>query len=395
MIWYRVQVGAYAFPKSAERVKVDLIEKGFKPAIVREDLLYKVRVGSFQDKKKAEKQLARVKKYKEYSKAKIFEWNDGKDLPIIDISGSGPGVAYDYHPRIDLVCIWHTETHEDMYGDAQVFIEYDKWGTDIVHTVLVDTGMYGSDTIKKLKKLGIKTLDAIVISHAHGDHYGYLDEIMKQFKVGHLYLPCTDGLKKYQPAYAKALQNKEKKAKAMDIPVTYLKGGDHFEVGRIECDCVFQVPADRLKEHDDHHFVNNQSIITMFTLDGVGKALLTGDLSNPGNDIVMDYYKNWKVALQADVAKCPWHADKDGLSVAWIAFIGAISWYWNYHSAKNRGDRNKTTQKLIDGGVKAERITRNFEDGDVKYSFYDGVWTVSSSKHGVLFAFNSRFGRVN
>ena len=35
MIWYRVQVGAYAFPKSAERVKVDLIEKGFKPAIVR------------------------------------------------------------------------------------------------------------------------------------------------------------------------------------------------------------------------------------------------------------------------------------------------------------------------------------------------------------------------
>ena len=132
----------------------------------------------------------------------------------------------------------------------------------------------------------------------------------------------------------------------------------------------------------------------MFTLDDVGKVLLTGDLSNPGNDIVMEYYKNWKVALQADVAKCPWHADEGGLSVAWVKFIGAISWYWNYHSAKNRGDRNKTTQKLIDAGVKADRITRNFEDGDVKYSFYNGLWTVSSSKHGVLFAFNSRFGSV-
>lgn len=392
MIWYRVQIGAYALKRSAENVSVDLIEKGFKTSISKEGMLYKVRIGSFQDKKKSEKLLARVKKYKKYERSKILEWNDGKDLPIIDIHGSGPDVEEDlYHPTIELVAIWHTETHPDMYGDAQVFIEYDKWGVDISHAVLVDTGMKGSDTIKKLKKLKITTLDAVVISHAHGDHYGYLEEIMKQFKVKHLYLPCVDGLKKYQPSYAKALQNKEKKAKAIDIPVTYLKGGDHFKVGHIDCDCIFQVPAEKLKEHDTHHFPNNQSIPTMFTLDGVGRALLTGDLSNPGNNIIMDYYKNYKDVWQADVSKCPWHADKEGISVDWVKFIGARSWYWNYHSPMTRGDRIKTTDKLLAGGVHPDFIMRNYEDGDITYRYYDGDWTIIGSKNENAITFNSRF----
>ena len=137
MIWYRVQIGAYALKKSAEKISVNLIEKGFKTSITKEKLLYKVRVGSFQDKAKAEKLLKRVHQYKQYEKAKILEWNDGKDLPIIDISPSKPAVE-DYKPVIKFVAIWHTETCEYKYGDAQVFIEYAKNGIDILHAVLVE-----------------------------------------------------------------------------------------------------------------------------------------------------------------------------------------------------------------------------------------------------------------
>lgn len=400
MIWYRVQIGAYAIKKSAEKVSVDLIEKGFKTSITKEGMLYKVRIGSFQDKKKAEKLLARVRNYKKYEKSKILEWNDGKDIPIVNVGELVPDISdaiddgkhSDYRPKINFVAIWHTETHESMYGDAQVFIEYAENGTDILHAVLVDTGMDGCDTIKKLKKLGVKKLDAIVISHAHGDHYGYLSEILRQFKVLHLYLPGIEGLKKYQPSFAKAIQRQEAKAKKLGIPVRYLSTGAEFTVGHIHCECLYQVPADKLKNRDNHLFVNDQSIATMFTLDGVGRVLLTGDLSNPGNEVVMKVFKVNFVPFWADIAKCGWHGDGGAMLETWAKFVGAICWYWNYHHAMKKGGRQNTLKKLLAAGVKEDHVYRNYEDGDITFSYCDGWWTVTKSKNwNYSYKFKSRF----
>lgn len=386
MLWYRVQIGAYALKKSAEKISVDLIEKGFKSAIAKEGVLYKVRVGSFQDKTKAEKLLARVHAYKKYKNAKILEWNDGKDLPIIDMSEK----ENDYKPLFRFEAIWLSETHESKYGDAQVFIEYDRNGVNVKHAILVDTGQNGCDTIAKLKKMQIKTLDAIVISHAHGDHYGYLSEIFKQFKILHLYLPGIEGLKKYQKTYATAIQNQEKKAKKLGIPVTYLTTGGYFTVGNIRCDCVYQVPADSLKEHDSHHFVNNQSIATVFTLDGVGRVLLTGDMSNPANKVVMS--RVTKNAIGADIAKCGWHGDGNAMLDSWASYVNAYYWYWNYHHAMKKGGRQNTLKKLVKAGVKERHVYRNYEDGDITFMYNDCVWSVFKSKDKSYSShFRSRF----
>ncbi len=390
MIWYRVQIGAYALKRSAEKVSVDLIEKGFKTSITKEKGLYKVRIGSFQDKSKAEKLLAMVHKYKKYKKSKILEWNDGKDLPIIDLSGDKKDEQEEkYNPKFCFYAIWHTESNKSMYGDAQVFIEYAKNGTDIAHVVLVDTGMDGCDTIKKLKKLGITTIDAIVISHAHGDHYGYLTEILKQFKVLHLYLPGIAGLQKYQPSYAKAIQRQETKAKKLGIPVTYLVGSDEFTVGHINCWCACQVPASALTNHDNHLFVNDQSIVTLFTLDDVGRVLLTGDLSNPGNKWVMEHVM--KAALEADIAKCGWHGDGGAMIEAWAKLVNAVIWFWNYHDKESKGGRGNTRKKLEAAGVKSEHILRNFEDGDIYCYFTQGQWLIQTSKSKKSFSFMSKF----
>ena len=398
MIWYRVQIGAYAIKKSAENVSVDLIEKGFKTSVTKEGLLYKVRVGSFQDKAKAEKLLARVHEHKKYEKAKILEWNDGKDLPIIDISGGNEDKKEEnkenYHPKFCFYPIWFTESCESKYGDAQVFIEYAENGVDIAHAVLVDTGMNGTDTIKKLKKLGIKTLDAVVISHAHGDHYGYLSEVLKQFKVLHLYLPGIAGLQKYQKDYAKAIQRQETKANKLGIPVRYLDGSDEcygFTVGHINCRYVCQVPASALKKHDNHLFVNDQSIVTLFTLDGCGRVLLTGDLSNPGNSWVMSHIM--KAAIKADIAKCGWHGDGNAMTEAWAKFVEAVVWYWNYHHKESQGGRGNTRKKLEKAGVKKDHILRNFEDGDIFCYFRQGQWLIQTSKSKKSFSFKSKFAK--
>ena len=217
-----------------------------------------------------------------------------------------------------------------------------------------------------------------MISHAHGDHYGYLSEILKQFKVLALYLPGIAGLQKYQKSYAKSIQNQEKKAKKLGIPVVYLTTGDGFDVGHIHCDCVYQAPAGSLTEHDNHHFVNNQSIVTVFTLDGVGRVLLSGDLSNPGNRVFMMHV----FIGRCDICKCGWHGDGNAMLTEWAEYVGDedTRWYWNYHHAMKKGGRGNTLKKLVKAGVPEKHVYRNYEDGDITFTYCDGLFSVTKSK---------------
>lgn len=43
--------------------------------------------------------------------------------------------------------------------------------------------------IEDLRAQGVKQIDALFISHAHGDHYGGLSKVCKAFPVKWLYLP--------------------------------------------------------------------------------------------------------------------------------------------------------------------------------------------------------------
>ena len=362
---YRVQIGAYLLKKNAEKAAVKLIERGFKAAIIKENGLHKVQIGSFRDKANAEKLLKRAKSYKDYKNAKIMVFDDGKKEVV----------ETPFHPLIRLVGIWLTESCEDKFGDAEVFIEYEDDKKTIAHAVLVDTGQNGTDTVKKLQKLGIKVLDAVIISHAHGDHYGYLSTIFQKFTVKHLYLPEIAGLQKYQPAYAKAIRNQEKKAAKLGIPVTYLTTGIGFTVGKIVCDCLYQVPAESLKEHDTHHFPNNQSTVLRFTLDEKVRVLLTGDLQNEGNNILMNAVS--KEVVESDILKCGWHGDGNAMSEAFAKFVGALLAWWNYHHKESNGGRGNTRKKLEKANT---TVLRNFEDGDIYFDCVDGEITVWTSK---------------
>lgn len=374
MILYRVQVGAYALKKNATKICADLIEKGFKPATIRENKLYKVQIGSFSAKENAVKRLAEVKKYSKYKNAKILLFDDGKSAADPAVPAAAPEEPEKpFHPVIDFIAIWLTESCESKYGDAQVFIEYAEDGS-IAHAVLVDTGMDGTDTVKKLQNLGVKTLDAVVISHAHGDHYGCLTTILEKFKVLHLLFPSVVGVKKYQPSYAKAIYNQEAKAKKKNIPVTYLTTGSCFTTGHIRCDCIFQADAEKLSDHGNHIFINDMSIATLFTLDGVGRVMLTGDMSNGGNKQFISKASRPTV----DVAKCGWHGDGNAMTIDYAKWINAKMWYWNYHHKESQGGRGNTRKKLEAAGVKY--IFRNYEDGDIRYRYYAGYWTITTSK---------------
>lgn len=261
---------------------------------------------------------------------------------------------------------------ESLYGDATAIIQYGTNGS-IEHCVLIDTATSSATTVKKLKNAGIKTIDAVVISHAHGDHYGGLTKVFENFKVKALYLPDCTQLDKYQKSYGNAIRNQASKAKKYGASYTYMKAGSSFTVGKIKCDCIWQASASALSEHDDHHFVNNESIVTRFTLEGIWAYHSAGDLQNEGNNLLIKAVKN----LKADIFKCQWHGDANACNEAICKAIKPVVAFSNYHHKEQSG-RGTTRKRLEAVGA---LVMRNAENGDVYFDCEGNKMTVHASKN--------------
>jgi len=372
MVIYKVQVGAYLLKLNANNVLKKLKKKGFNPIIVKSGKLYKVQVGAYS---KIENAQNIQKKLKNFGfKSIIVEYLVKQEEPTVPEKKE----SVVEHPRIRIWGIWFTETCEEKYGDATAIIQYDK-DDNIEHAILIDTGMNGCDTINKLKKAGVKKIDAVVISHAHGDHYGFLTAVFDNFEVGALYLPDCTELDKYQKSYGNAIRNQENKAKNRGIVCDYLKKGSSFTIGKIKCDCIWQASANQLHEHDDHHFVNNMSVVLVFTLDGIWKYHTAGDLQNEANNLLCKEIAD----LKADVFKVQWHGDANACNNTICKAVSPKIAFWNYHHKEQSG-RGTTRKRLESVGA---IVARNYENGDIYIDCIGNTMTLSSSKKNISATF--------
>lgn len=258
--------------------------------------------------------------------------------------------------------------NEKEYGDCTAIYQYASDGS-IAKCVLIDCAKATASPviIDELKKQGVKQIDAVVLSHGHGDHYGGLSNIIKAFPVKALYLPDCTELDKYQKGYGNALRRQAKKVSNH----RYLKAGDTFVVGNIHCKCLFIAPANKLPEHDSHHFVNNESMALRFTMDGV-RFHSAGDMSNPANNLMVKEISD----LKADILKLQWHGDGNATNENLAKAIDPDYAFSNYHH-KERSGRGGTRKKIEAVGGK---VYRNWEDGDIFFHIKDGKIKVTTSK---------------
>lgn len=274
--------------------------------------------------------------------------------------------------RLYIPRFWENDP-DKYFGDQSIFLQYGADGKTIKKVVMFDTGMSGSYAVNKAQKLGITHIDAIVVTHDHSDHMGLTKTFVNTFNVGTVYFPNQDGVRKYQPSYAKRMDELAKYCAQKGVEVDYLNPGEAFSEGDIVVKCIFQADASKLPEKDDHHFINNMSAVYKVTI-GKWRILIGGDLSADGIKQMIAA----GVDFACDVFKFFWHSDRGAITTAFAKLLkGVLIAYTQYHSKESSGNGRKSTHNLLrDIGAVVVRVC---EEGEIDMVFESNTLTLTTA----------------
>ncbi|MCI9087569.1 MAG: MBL fold metallo-hydrolase [Clostridia bacterium] len=150
-------------------------------------------------------------------------------------------------------------------------------------TMLIDAGNNddGEMLVKNLEILGITKIDYLVGTHPHEDHIGGMDNIIKNFEIGTIYMPKVQTNTKTFEDVLDAVREKE-------LTISTPKVKDTFKVGKAEC----QVLAVDNKAKN----LNITSIVIQMQFDDM-TYLFTGDSEKEVEEKILKANKDIKVNI--------------------------------------------------------------------------------------------------
>jgi competence protein ComEC len=151
----------------------------------------------------------------------------------------------------------------------------------------------GEDVVSPyLWSRGIKRIDVVALTHAHEDHYGGLASVLRNFKVGEVWLGHDAESVGYRALLAEV--------NALNVPVIRRVKGDAVDWGGVRLDVLWPADDEPVKTAS-----NNDSLVMRLS-DGSETMLLTGDIEKP----VERTLTGDGAQLTADFLKVPHHGSK-------------------------------------------------------------------------------------
>lgn len=191
--------------------------------------------------------------------------------------------------------------------------------------LLIDTGP--DRTV--LSKLGRampffdRTIDFVIITHPHADHYAGLAAVISRYRVGRILLPAA---RADTPEFLSLMDT----ARAADVELVEVGEGDIIRLGEAEFDVLWPArSAEPPPGLDDNAAANSLSLVVRLTAfcDGVGErpasapecgaALFMGDATQETEAGILSDAS----PLNASVLKVGHHGSDRSTSAVWLAAV--------------------------------------------------------------------------
>ena len=200
-----------------------------------------------------------------------------------------------------LICIFILKTQESKnwptknwqfvmcdVGQGDGLVLKDSTGKVLV----VDVGPNGQLMNDCLKKLGVKDIDVLMLTHFHADHVAGLELVKNRHKIDKIYLTWVE-----DPIY-----EVERTKKSLNgIQTSLITSGEVISLGEMKIQCLWPT---RIKMNLGS-IPNNSSLVNLVTIKNAS-FLLTGDIEPPAQEAIQNL---WKIP-QVDVVKVPHHGSK-------------------------------------------------------------------------------------
>jgi len=229
-------------------------------------------------------------------------------------------------------------------------------------SVLIDAGPDERDTLKKIQKLGVTNLEALIISHPHSDHITGMERIIRNIPVGLIVKPGVKNNHSF--LYDKAM----KAAREKNIPAI---NGAKGMVLRLSKAFSVEVLYPFEKEISEVENLNNSSLVAMAKL-GEQRILLLGDLEKEAQIFLLDDHAD----LSCSVLKVPHQGSIDAFNPQFLrACDPEVAVICVERNNKYGHPSTKFITFLRKEGIK---VYRTDVHGDVTVSFEGGRITTAT-----------------
>ena len=183
--------------------------------------------------------------------------------------------------------------------------------------MLVDCMAYsaGDYLVRQLQSMGVETIDYLVITHNHSDHFGGATALFNSIKVKQVYMTADEGCDIANGDNVTRLKNA---TQAQGTPITVLWEGDKLNIGGVDITC-YNPPKDYdFCSADGYVETRTNSSLCLRFVYNQSSFLLAGDTYSGGENRLVTAYGD---ALQSDIVKMNHHGYEASNTLSWVRAV--------------------------------------------------------------------------